>query len=293
MNVLVVGPHPDDQELGMGGAVARLAAQGHRVLLLDMTDGCPTPVGDRPTRLSEALEAARLLSPGRGEQGVEEISGGPAAPGDARSDGHDAGQVFAVRRLLLDLPNRRVEHSLHARHLVAGVMRAHRADVVFLPHPEDAHPDHLAVTRIVEDARFDAKLTGLRIPVPPPAPVMGYASLVEVAEASGAWAGSSGAGFDEGSLAPRYPARLIYYYCSHLKNVPSPSFVFDTSGYAGAKRRAIEAYRTQFEMHAPNRGVPQRIATQDAYFGTRIGAESGEAFWVREPLAVRGLEQVG
>ena len=28
-SILVVGPHPDDQELGMGGTIARLAAQGH------------------------------------------------------------------------------------------------------------------------------------------------------------------------------------------------------------------------------------------------------------------------
>ena len=37
MNILVVGPHPDDQELGMGGTIARLAEGGHDVLLLDMT----------------------------------------------------------------------------------------------------------------------------------------------------------------------------------------------------------------------------------------------------------------
>ena len=47
MNVLVAGPHPDDQELGMGGTIARLASAGHRVLLLDLTDGEPTPHGTR------------------------------------------------------------------------------------------------------------------------------------------------------------------------------------------------------------------------------------------------------
>ena len=46
MNILVVGPHPDDQELGMGGTIARLAKQGHDILLLDMTNGEPTPHGD-------------------------------------------------------------------------------------------------------------------------------------------------------------------------------------------------------------------------------------------------------
>ena len=45
MNILVVGPHPDDQELGMGGTIAKLASQGHNVLLLDMTNGEPTQIG--------------------------------------------------------------------------------------------------------------------------------------------------------------------------------------------------------------------------------------------------------
>ena len=272
MNVLVVGPHPDDQELGMGGTIARLADQGHRVLLLDMTDGCPTPVGDRPTRLAEAAEAARVLSPDS-----------RAGPGR-----HAGVEVHPVRRLLLDLPNRRVEHTLHARHLVAGVLRAHRADVIFVPHPEDAHPDHMAVTRIVVDARFDAKLTKLQIPAPPPAPE-GYADLGSVAAASGAVPGPQKQLLDPSTLAPLYPKWLIYYYCSHLRSVPEPTFVFDTSGYAPRKKAAIEAYRTQFAMHPPNRGVPDRLASQDAYFGSRIGSAAGEPFFMKEPLGLTDL----
>src|SRR5262245_34977946 len=142
MNILVIGPHPDDQEIGMGGAIARLADQGHHVLLLDMTDGCPTPVGDRPTRLAEAARAAELLSPA-------------SSPGK-----------HAVRRLLRDLPNRPIEHPTEARHKVAAVIRAHQARIVFAPHPEDAHPDHLAVTAIAQDARFDAKLSKLDLAPP-------------------------------------------------------------------------------------------------------------------------------
>ena len=44
-SIVVVGPHPDDQELGMGGTIARLAKQGHTVHLIDMTNGEPTPFG--------------------------------------------------------------------------------------------------------------------------------------------------------------------------------------------------------------------------------------------------------
>lgn len=227
--VLVVGPHPDDQEIGMGGTIALLASQGHDVLLADMTDGCPTPVGDRPTRLKEAAEAGRILG---------------------------------VRRVLLDLPNRRVQHTLEARHLVAGLIRAHQADIVFCPHPEDAHPDHLATTRIVEDARFDAKLTKVDMPTPP-----GYAAIGD----------------------PLYPKWLFYYYCSHLRRVPDPSFLIDTTPTHQKKIEAILAYRSQFVDHAKNRPVVDWLKAQDLYLGSRIGTTAAEAFWTREPLGLSGL----
>ncbi|HVU63610.1 MAG TPA: PIG-L family deacetylase, partial [Phycisphaerales bacterium] len=139
--IVVFAPHPDDAEIGMGGAIARLAAQGHDVLIADITDGSPTPRGDRESRMKEAAAALAALQPPAGKP--------------------------RIRRILLDLPNRRVEHTLATRHALAGVIRAHQASILFTPWPEDAHPDHRAVTRSVEDARFDAKLTRIDMPTPP------------------------------------------------------------------------------------------------------------------------------
>lgn len=228
--ILIIGPHPDDQELGMGGTIALLHAQGHDVLLADMTDGCPTPVGDRPTRLAEAAEAAQALG--------------------------------GVKRVLLDLPNRRVQHSLETRHLVAGLIRAHQASIVFCPHPEDAHPDHVATTRIVEDARFDAKLTKVDMPTPP-----GFASIGP----------------------PIYPKWLFYYYCTHLRSVPSPSFIVDTSATHERKIASVLAYRSQFVENEKNRGVVDWLKAEDRFIGSRIGATAGEAFWTREPVGLTSL----
>lgn len=105
----------------MGGTIAKLASQGHRVHLLDMTNGEPTPLGSIETRAKEAAEAARALG---------------------------------VERSLLGLPNRRVVHDLESRHKTAAAIRQHRPDWIFVPYPIDAHPDHVAVARIGEDARF-------------------------------------------------------------------------------------------------------------------------------------------
>jgi bacillithiol biosynthesis deacetylase BshB1 len=235
-NLLVIGAHPDDQELGMGGAIALFAAQGHKVTLLDMTNGEPTPFGDPATRANEAAAAAAVLG----------------APGNP------------VARLMLGgsgLTNRRVEHTLEARHLTAGVIRATEAEVLFVPYFEDAHPDHLAVTRIAEDARFDAKLS--KQPMPG----------------------------DQGK-PPRHPRRLIYYYATHLRIVPSPTFILDTSAHVRQKRDALLAYHSQVTANPANRGLADRILAQDAYFGGRIGVAAGEPFFCREPLGLSGLQGV-
>jgi bacillithiol biosynthesis deacetylase BshB1 len=222
MNILVVGPHPDDQELGMGGTIARLADQGHDVLLLDMTNGEPTPHGDPQTRAREAARAAEILG---------------------------------VRRRLLGLPNRVLEYSIEARHLVAGVIREHRAEIVFTPFLPDAHPDHTATTRIVEGARFDAKLTKTDLPG-----------------------------------EPIYPRWLFYYYCTHLRTIPQPSFLFDITGCEDRRRQAVLAYESQFVTPEKNRWIVEWFEAGARYFGSRIRTQAAEPFSVKEPLGVASLE---
>ncbi|MFG0330658.1 MAG: PIG-L family deacetylase [Phycisphaerales bacterium] len=226
-NVLVVGPHPDDQEIGMGGTIAKLADQGHRVLLLDITNGEPTPHGDPETRAKEAARAAEILG---------------------------------VERRTLDFPNRYVEHTLELRHAIAGVIRAHQAQIVFTPYFEDAHPDHLAVTRAVVDARFAAKL-----------------SKVD----NEAWAQAG---------PPIYPRWLFFYYAMHLRKVHNPNFLIDITGYEERKHASIEAYHTQFVLPEKNRKVLEAIDCMAVYFGSRLGVDAAEPFFTQEPLGLASLD---
>jgi bacillithiol biosynthesis deacetylase BshB1 len=223
-NILIVGPHPDDQELGMGGTIAKLASQGHNVLLSDMTNGEPTPHGSPEIRAKESAKAAEILG---------------------------------VKRLTLELPNRTLVHSIEARHKVAGVIRQHQANIVFTPYFEDAHPDHIATTRIVEDARFDSKLTKTNLPG-----------------------------------EPIYPKWLFYYYCTHLRHVAQPSFLIDITGFESVKREAITAYHSQFVLPERNRRVVEWIDAASTYFGSRIGVASAEPFFTREPVGLSGLDSL-
>ena len=54
LDYLVIAPHPDDAELGVGGTIPLLLAQGARVGVLDLTDGEPTPHGSPEIRRQES-----------------------------------------------------------------------------------------------------------------------------------------------------------------------------------------------------------------------------------------------
>ena len=222
MKIVVVAPHPDDAELGMGGTIARLVAEGHDVLVADLTSGEPTPCGTPERRRAEADAATTILG---------------------------------CRRVNLGMPNRTLVHSIEHRHALASLFRLERCELLFAPHPEDAHPDHLAATRIAEDARFDAKLSNC--------PLAGD---------------------------PIPPRRLVYYYCTHMRSVPDPSFALDISAFATTKRRAIEAYVSQVIEPEHNRALPTTVATRDAFFGSRIGVAAAEPFWCRELPGLRSLD---
>jgi len=241
--IIVFGPHPDDQELGMGGTIVKLREQGHDVLMVDMTNGEPTPLGDPETRKAEAAKASEILG---------------------------------VPRVCLGLPNRTVEHTVEARHLVAGAIRAWKADILFTTYPVDAHPDHRATSRVVEDARFDSKLSKVEMPAP-----------------VDAWTGErmGGPGVVDGGAQtePVYPKWLFYYYATHLRWVADPSFVFDVSGAVETKIESIRAYHTQFVLPEKNRRVLEWVEAAMLYFGSRIGVDSGEPFHTQEPVGLTGL----
>src|ERR1700730_7263413 len=61
LDYLIVAPHPDDAELGVGGTILVLKSQGARVGVLDLTDGEPTPHGSREIRRAETEAATKIL----------------------------------------------------------------------------------------------------------------------------------------------------------------------------------------------------------------------------------------
>src|SRR5918994_145053 len=62
VDLLAIGPHPDDIEIGMGGTVARHSALGYRVGMCDLTAGEMGSNGTVDERLAEAEAARKVLS---------------------------------------------------------------------------------------------------------------------------------------------------------------------------------------------------------------------------------------
>ncbi|MDA0659477.1 MAG: bacillithiol biosynthesis deacetylase BshB1 [Planctomycetota bacterium] len=226
LDALFVAPHPDDAELGAGGTIVHLLRMGWRVGILDLTNGEPTPHGSPEIRLRETQAAnAALGNPWRENLG---------------------------------LPNRSVEATLEARHQLAAVFRRVRPRWLFAPYWEDAHPDHVAATQLVEAARFWSKLTKCDIPGD-----------------------------------PHHPQRVFYYYCVHLKLAPQPAFVMDISDAWEAKLRAMECYHSQFVVgRETTPSFLDRLRDEASYWGKTIGRKYGEPFASREPIGLQGMSDL-
>jgi bacillithiol biosynthesis deacetylase BshB1 len=126
VDVLAVGPHPDDIEIGIGGTVAKHASRGDRVGLCDLTAGEMGSNGTVEERLAEA---------------------------DA------AGEVLGARwRVNLRLPDRALGGDPAHAQAIASLVRRARPRVVAVPYWSDRHPDHVAASQLLTDAVFNAGL---------------------------------------------------------------------------------------------------------------------------------------
>lgn len=127
-NVLIISPHPDDMEIGMGGTAAKLIEGGVKVISLVVTDG----------RRSTSVyglgedEMARLR-----EDEVREAVG-----------------ILGVQYLIL-LGLGDMKSDENKRKYEAGLADAigkFSPEEIYMPHPEiDKHPTHRAVSSIAHE----------------------------------------------------------------------------------------------------------------------------------------------
>ena len=140
VDVVAIGPHPDDTELGVGGTLAKLAQNGVSAGIIDLTNAEPTPLNEKyrsPDDYDEDYDATRLV------------------------EAKEAAKILGVERITLDLPNRRLFDSFEARCKVATVFRKWKPKMVIVMYGRTigASPDHYQAQLIVEAAMFYSRLT--------------------------------------------------------------------------------------------------------------------------------------
>ncbi len=125
VDILAFGPHPDDAEIGCGGLLLKMKAQGHRTGIVDMTTG-DMGWGTPEIRAGESAEAAKRLKL------------------DVREN--------------LDLGDNRIEDTFENRCTVAAMIRRHRPEIVLAPYYDLpigrglGHNDHFKTGEIVANA---------------------------------------------------------------------------------------------------------------------------------------------
>jgi bacillithiol biosynthesis deacetylase BshB1 len=130
-DLIVFGPHPDDIEIGLGGVVARHAAEGRSVGLCDLTRGELGSNGTPEIRAREAEEARRVLG--------------------------------AAWRENLRWPDGAITNTPEALQPVIEMIRRHRPKTIAIPYWQDRHPDHMAASEALTLAAFKSGLR--RVPV--------------------------------------------------------------------------------------------------------------------------------
>ncbi|WP_341278133.1 bacillithiol biosynthesis deacetylase BshB1 [Paenibacillus sp. FSL H8-0537] len=226
LDILVFGAHADDAEIGMGGTIAKHTMAGMLVGICDLTEAEMSSNGTVEQRRREADDAAAVLG--------------------------------LYSRTNLQLPDRGLELTRSNIDSIVAEIRRSRPRIVFAPYWVDRHPDHIACSKLVEEAVFNAKLRKYMPELPP----------VQVQQ-------------------------LIYYYINDMEQV---SLVVDVSEQYETKRQSLLAYRSQFQAvsGAEDRvSTPltdryvERVEARDMLLGQARSWEYAEGFALKRPHEVK------
>lgn len=227
-HVIAFGAHPDDLEVAMGGTIVKLVRKGLSVLFVDLSDGEPSRYGTRGERHTQAAKAAEILG---------------------------------VERVTLTLQDRLITNAIEPRLEIARLIREHRPRIVLTTAGEGVHPDHKAVTDLVINGVF-------------------YARLPEWDQIA--------VGDELKDTDPHEIDRLFFGHCRMEQAWGRFDFAVDVSKVYEVKMAAIRAYESVFS--GDRASLLDKYAAEDRYVGSLAGVEYAEAFRSRSPLLVADPE---
>jgi len=122
LDILAIGVHPDDVELGCAGTLLKHIAVGKKVGILDLTHGELGSRGSGELRLVEAANSAKIL-------GISVRENLGFADGFFRNTKENQLEIIKI-------------------------LRKYQPDVVLCNAPRDRHPDHGRASQMVSEACF-------------------------------------------------------------------------------------------------------------------------------------------
>ncbi|PWB70562.1 bacillithiol biosynthesis deacetylase BshB1 [candidate division GN15 bacterium] len=140
-DLISIGAHPDDIEVGTGGVLIGLHERGYRCGIIIMTEGEMGTGGTAEIRAQEVKDAAKIL-------GVD---------------------ILAT----FDWGDTRLEDSYDKRLAIAAIIRRAKPRIILAPYPHvghgrrQSHPDHVASGIIAINACNLASLKKVDLPDPP------------------------------------------------------------------------------------------------------------------------------
>lgn len=221
-------------------------------------------IGPHPDDVELGCGGTLALLAARGAKvGILHLTGGEAGsrgtPEQRRREAERAAEALGAATLdFLDCGDAALRAGQAEEDAVIGLLRRYRPELVLGPPPVDRHPDHARAHALVAAACFYAGLARRR------------------------------------GGEPHRPGAL---FCFMQHDPFEPRFVVDVTAHWQTKLRALDAYESQ--LFRPGREQPAGPATKVAsrefalavegrarHYGLLIGAEYGEPFWSRLPLAV-------
>ena len=139
LNIVVIGAHPDDDEITSGGTAIQFAKLGHKVLFVSMTNG---------------------------DSGHYAMGGGILAK-VRTAEAMEAAKRYGVSSKVLDNHDEELMNSLKIRHDLIRIIREWNADVVIGHRPWDYHPDHRTAGILVQDCSVLVIVPNVVSDVPP------------------------------------------------------------------------------------------------------------------------------
>lgn len=225
LDFLAFGAHPDDVEIGMAGTIAKHIALGKRFGICDLTKAELSSNGTVLIRQKEANRADEIL-------------------------GTDV-------RYNLSFPDRGLQYSEQKIKEIVTIIRETKPKTIFIPYPEDRHPDHGACSKLVEEAIFSAGIRNYM-------PELKHHKTVDV-----------------------------YYYM--INGFHKPTITVDITDYIEAKINALKAYESQFTPGENGEKTPltddyiDAVIARERLLGKEVGVKYAEGFFTKTPFVVQNF----